>query len=134
MKKLIFFLSLVFLIISLSCGGGGGSSSGGGSGSSTNNLNGSWSGTWQSSKYGSLGAITATFNQSGSSFTGTVVITNSSCFSGGTISGSVSGNNISFSAPYGNFSGTFTGTSMSGTYNVTSTACVGDTGTFKLQK
>jgi hypothetical protein len=132
MKKSFFFLALVFLLLILSCGGGGGNSSSGGS--STNTLNGSWSGTWQSSKYGNLGAITATFNQSGSSFTGTAVITNSPCFSGGTISGSISGNNISFSAPYGNFSGNFTDSSMSGTYNVTSGACTGDTGTFKLQK
>jgi hypothetical protein len=94
-----------------------------------------WNGTWNSSKVTSSGTIFITLTQSETTFSGSMTMTGSSCFSTATItSWTVDGNTINWSSPeIGNFTGTISGASIAGTYSVTSTgACFGDTGTFAV--
>lgn len=118
------------------CGGGGG---GGGGGAATVSAAGSWTGNWFSSNGINSGALTFTLNQTGNSATGSANFTNSSCFSSGAASGTVSGANYSGNMTAGGinvaYSVTITGNALSGTYNVISGgACTGDSGTLSATR
>lgn len=96
-----------------------------------------WSGTWVSSKVISSGTISITITQSGTTFSGSITMAGSPCFSTATItSWTVAGNTVNWSSPeIGNFTGTILGASIAGTYSVTSTgACFGDAGIFSVTR
>jgi len=82
-------------------------------------LTGTWVGTWVIDGYGTSGDFTMELVQTGGSFSGTVVITNTDC-SNGPVNGTVAGTSITFGwlltpQPV-QFSGVLNGTSMSGTW------------------
>jgi hypothetical protein len=94
-----------------------------------------WNGIWVSSKVIASGTMSLTVTQSGTTFSGSITLTGSPCFSTSPITGwTVTGNAVSWSAPeIGNFTGIISGDSISGTYSVTSAgACFSDTGTFSV--
>ncbi len=130
-------LLMVFVSLMYSCGSDN-SSLPPSTGSSGIDITGTWEGTWASSNQIDDGSLTASFTQSGTSFEGTISITNSPCISTGSVSGSISGNDISFGVVAGTdktlFTATVTSNSMSGKYVVTSGYCSGDTGIFSVLK
>jgi hypothetical protein len=110
-----------------------------------------WDGTWVSGSVIASGTISVNITQSTfqpgtlpgtnpgpqtvNTFSGSVTMTGSPCFSSSPINGgTVTGNTISWSSPgIGNFTGTISGASISGTYTVTAAgACLGETGVFSL--
>jgi CSLREA domain-containing protein len=104
-------------------------------------ISGSWSGTWESKDGISGGSVSANFDQSDTSFIGSVTIGNSLCISNADVSGTVSGSGISFGVVSGastiTFAATVTLNSMDGTYRVldsTVFGCAGDIGTFSLTR
>lgn len=136
-------LIALWTVVSLACGSGGGST-----GSTTQpspapttpsgttaDVNGSWRGTATDSS--GPGAMVWQITQSGTSFSGTVTITDTSTglTARGTISGTVSGSSIQFSIaiPAGGFetmptctasatgSGSIAGSTITGTYSGSST-------------
>lgn len=130
MKKrtVVGYLACVFagagLLAYLGCGG----SSPGSTGCTTcplPSLAGSWAGTWTDTRYNVTGPITATLQQTATSFssTGTIDLTSLGLGSqNGTATGTISGNALVFtftSGAVGSGSGTLTGTAGSGTGNVT---------------
>ena len=130
MKKLVSVIAIVTLSIFLVSCGGGSSSSG-----VSVNLTGSWSGSWRSST-GQTGALTASFTQSGATFSGPATIYNSNCFGYEYATGTLSGSNvqIGISSNAIIFNGSVSGSTISGTYYVYATACSGDAGTFVLRR
>jgi len=79
------------------------------------NLSGTWDGTWQNTSPDTAkGAFTFTWTQAGSSLSGTITITASTCISGATISGSISGDKINFGAVKGQATVTYDGTVSGG--------------------
>ncbi len=132
MKKLSRLLILFLIPLVTACGGGGG-----GGGSSTANVAGNWTGTWASNKVLASGTISATITQSGTTFSGSMILTGSPCFSNGAISGGTfSGDTVSWISPgIVNFTGTVSGNTINGSYFVTlAGACYGDTGTFSVTR
>lgn len=83
-------------------------------------LDGTWTGTWNSSDTSDNGAVTIQWKQSGQQLAGTIVVSNTPCVTNGTITGTVSGTTITFGAVQGAttiaYTGTLSGTSLSGTY------------------
>ncbi len=130
MKKLFAVTSILTLSIFLVSCGGGSSSSG-----VSVNLTGSWSGSWRSST-GQAGVLTASFTQSGATFSGPATIYNSNCFGYEYATGTLSGSNvqIGISSNAIIFNGSVSGSTISGTYYVYATACSSDAGTFVLRK
>jgi len=128
--KYLRYLAGVFVLASLLLGCGGGSSSG-----VSVNLTGSWSGSWRSST-GQTGSLTASFSQSGATFSGPATIYNSNCFGYEYATGTLSGSNveIGISSNAIVFNGSVSGSTISGTYYVYATACSSDAGTFVLRK
>jgi len=128
--KYLKHMAAVSLIASLLLGCGGGSSSG-----VSVNLAGSWSGSWRSSN-GQGGALTASFSQTGATFSGPATIYNSHCFGYEYATGKLNGSNveIGISSNAIIFNGSVSGSTISGTYYVYSTACAGDAGTFVLSR
>lgn len=153
-------ICVLFAVTIAGCGGGSSSS---GVASSTD-VSGSWTGTWRSSRYNDGSYLTAAFSQTGSTFVGTVLIGGSVCFGRELASGVVISSSIDFNigdggrepgAPSGaaraetsttlhsataggvvgiRFSATISGNQISGSYQVLSTACAGDFGTFLLNR
>jgi hypothetical protein len=103
-------------------------------------VSGSWSGNWNSADKVSGGSVSANFEQSGTSFSGSVTIGGSPCISNGSVSGTISGSDISFGVVSGASTITFTATvtldSMNGTYKVLDTTgfCAGDIGAFSMTR
>ena len=130
MKKLVSVITILTLSIFLVSCGGGSSSSG-----VSVNLTGSWSGSWRSST-GQTGSLTASFSQSGATFSGPATIYNSNCFGYEYATGTLSGSNvqIGISSNAIIFNGSVSGSTISGTYYVYATACSSDAGTFVLRK
>jgi hypothetical protein len=102
-------------------------------------LTGTWVGTWVIDGYGNTGDFTMELVQTGGSFSGTVVITNTDC-SNGLVEGTVDGTSVTFGwiltpQPV-QFSGVLDGTSMSGTWSATacSDATLFLTGTWEATK
>ena len=128
--KYLRYLAGVFVLARLLLGCGGGSSSG-----VSVNLTGSWSGSWRSST-GQTGSLTASFSQSGATFSGPATIYNSNCFGYEYATGTLSGSNveIGISSNAIVFNGSVSGSTISGTYYVYATACSSDAGTFVLRK
>jgi len=136
-KKLIFLILIFPLASFISCGGGGGGgSSSGGSGS---DVSGTWSGSYNSSRFGAQ-TMTLNLQQNGGSVTGTY---SSSTGALGTVSGSVSGNTatVTITVTTPGCSGTFSGTSilnssttMSVSYTGSSTCGGQESGTGNLTK
>ncbi len=108
-----------------------------GESTSPSGINGSWTGTYQSTKFDSShGGFTVTFVQSGDTFSGTIQVA-ADCVSQGDVSGSLAGNQITFGAVKGTqniaFSGTIDGDSMSGNYT-SGPACGDDHGTWSATR
>ncbi len=86
-------------------------------------LTGNWNGTWAINGYPNTGDFTMKLVQSGSSFSGTVVSSNTDCPTG-TVNGTVAGSNVTFgwvlSAVPVQFTGAISSTSMSGTWSAVS--------------
>lgn len=105
-------------------------------------ITGTWNGVWSSDQYAGLtGGFSLTFVQRGSSLSGTIVISGSSCISGATISGQLSGSRITFGAVKGAetvaYEGTWSGTAMSGTWAVTQASggeCTMDSGSWQASR
>jgi hypothetical protein len=103
---------------------------------------GTWHGTWASTTYvGLAGGFTLNFQQSGSSLSGTILITGSACISSATITGTLSGSQITFGAVKGaetvTYSGTWTGGAMSGAWAVTQSSggqCTADAGSWQAAR
>lgn len=102
-------------------------------------ITGTWLGTWVIDGYGNTGDFTMELSQTGSGFSGSVVITNTDC-SNGPVSGTLEGTSITFDwiltpQPV-HFSGTVGGGSMSGTW--AAIACsnpdIALTGTFEATR
>ena len=133
--KFIFIVFVLSVSIGLIAGCSGGSSSGGGAGVV---LTGNWSGTWVSSGTPYWGYIAVSMVQSGTSISGTAVLTGSPNFPNCSMSGSVSGNTMNATGVSGSntvvFTATCTSTSMNGTYAVSAGSCAGDYGTFSMNK
>ncbi len=126
---LLSIASLVFVTLLFSCGEKGNNPL------TSPNLAETWNGTWVSSKVVSSGTISITVTRPDSTFSGTVIMTGSPCFSMASVTEwLVSGNTVNWTSPeIGNFTGTITGASITGTYAVTATgACSGDTGIFSV--
>src|SRR5512143_292971 len=124
-------LGALLACASSGCGGGG-------SGSPPSaGVAGQWNGAWLSTNGIDSGTFSLSLDQSGSSVSGQALFDGSSCFSGGTFSGSVSG-----SALHGSVAdvvarvtvdASIKDSAMNGTYSVPSGgACTGDSGTFAL--
>lgn len=98
---------------------------------------GQWAGTWSSTS-GAGGSVEATFAQVDDEISGTVIIGDTPCLSTGTLSGSVSSTNVTFGAVSGadeiEFTGTVGATVIDGTYTVASGVCVGDSGSFTINR
>ena len=133
MGFLIFVLTVCIGLIA-GCSGGSSSSGGGGGG----DLTGNWTGTWVSSVFVAWGNVSMNIVQSGTSISGSAVLTGSPNFPNCTISGSVSGNNMTATVVSGSntavFTATYSSTSMNGTYGITTGASAGDFGTFSMNK
>ena len=104
-------------------------------------LTGAWQGSWSSSEYAVGGALAANLNQSGAILTGTITFFGSSCFSGGSLSGTVNGNTVSATIDVGggqtisiSAAANVAGTSVSGNYVLRGGSCAlgGDSGVFSL--
>ena len=85
-------------------------------------MQGPWDGTWTStSSPGTDGTFHIDFTQAGGQLNGTITVTDTPCFTAGTIFGVLEGNSIKFGAVNSgqnlNYTGTVSGTSMSGTYS-----------------
>jgi hypothetical protein len=101
-------------------------------------LTGTWNGTWAINGYGNTGEFTMKLVQSGSSFSGNVVSTNTDCPTG-TVNGTVAGSSVSFgwalSAVPVQFTGAIASTSMSGTWSAVSCSnAISLTGTWQATK
>jgi hypothetical protein len=126
---------LMFCLALTACGGGGG---GGGASPEQLDLNGTWTGTWESSVTASSGALTVhIFHDFQSpSVTSTINISHSPCISSATASGTASQGSVSFTFVSGvnvmTLDANYTATSIGGTYSFTSGPCAGDHGTFSL--
>jgi hypothetical protein len=108
---------------------------------------GTWEGSWESNNksesYGS-GTLTATITQSGSTLTGTLDVSGSSCGDVQTnLSGTVSGNTAKFNASVTcdgavnklqYTTGQISGTELSGTWTLYSNGAYHDRGTFSMSK
>ena len=122
--------SLVFMTFLLGCGSSEKSNP-----FTSPNVAETWNGIWVSSKVVSSGTFSVTVTQSDTTFSGSMTMSGSPCFSTSTIAvWTVSGNTVSWSSPeIGDFTGTISGATISGTYSVTSAgACFGDTGIFSI--
>lgn len=134
-SKLIFILGMALILSGCGGGGGGGSSNS----APTVDATGSWSGAWLS-KTGQGGSLSVSFTQTGSNLSGTINLGNSSCFSAGNISGTVSGNNITTAGVFSgslriDLDGTIVNSQASGSYDVVNGgACTGDSGTWTLTR
>lgn len=133
MKKngyvLLLIASLAFMTLLLGCGGGGDNTF------ASPNVAGTWTGIWVSNKVIASGTVSITVTQSDTTYSGSMTMSGSPCFSTSTITDwTVSGVTVSWSSPaIGNFTGTISGATISGTYAVTSAgACLGDTGIFTV--
>lgn len=120
--------SLAFMTVLFGCGNKGNNPL------TTPNLMKTWNGTWVSSKVVSSGTISMTITHPGNTYSGSMIMTGSPCFSTATVTGwAVDGNTVNWSSPeIGNFTGTITGASINGTYSVTSGTCSGDNGIFSV--
>ena len=130
-RQLSMIAVLVFSTTLVACGGGGSSS-----GITNDGVTGNWSGTWRSST-GQAGQLTASFTQSGGTFSGPTTIYNSVCFGKEYSTGTVSGSTIQIAITNNGiiFDGAVSGNTVSGTYLVyRSGACYGDAGTFVMTK
>jgi hypothetical protein len=133
-SRCVHVLAVLALSAAAACGGGGGSTPT--EPSSPANVNGTWSGSATDSS--GPGTMTWQITQSGSSFSGSLTIVDSSTkvTGRGTVSGTVSGSSLQFSlsvpaggfdAPYTSCSSTVSGsgstssTSITGTYSGSST-------------
>lgn len=101
-------------------------------------LNGQWGGTWQKNT-STRGLLSAMITQNASALTGTMVFSDTRCFSSGSLSGTIT--NGHWTASVGMMggtqialSGTAAGDDMTGTYTVTGGDCTGDTGTVTLAR
>jgi hypothetical protein len=103
-------------------------------------ITGTWYGSWSSNEPGYSGELYADFTQDDNDFTGEVMLTDSDCFSYGTISGTISGDEMTYSFRVGSQTliqkaGTFTDENhVSGTYEVVAGDCTGDEGTWELTR
>ncbi len=103
-------------------------------------LSGNWSGDWQSSQAGGGGSLAAALTQSDTIVTGTLELSGSPCFSGGTLSGTLTQAQWSTSmwvAGGGrvDLTGSVDDPVITGSYQVVSGGmCTGDTGTFVLRR
>jgi hypothetical protein len=107
------------------------------------NVTGTWNGAWGSIPDPlAYGGLSATLTQNGTTVTGTITLTFSSCVPGGSVSGTISGNTLSLSLfvgpqqPLAIFLGTIdaTGNSIAGAYKVYLGACTGDYGVFTANR
>lgn len=128
LRKISFLLIGFGLVFLVACGG---------SGAPMANVEGSWAGTWRSSR-GQGSTLIASFAQSDTSITGTVRVNGSPCLSTGTLSGTASNRGVTFGAVSGShgisFRGRVSGNRMTGSYSVSSGFCAGDTGSFELER
>jgi uncharacterized protein (TIGR03437 family) len=108
----------------------------------TASLTGTWTGAWGSIPVPSAyGPLSATLTQTGTGVTGTVTLTDSPCFTVGSVSGSITGDTVSFNGSFPvqqqvAFSATLdsSANSLTGTYEVSTGACLGDFGVFTAKK
>lgn len=100
-------------------------------------LDGTWTGTYESSATSDRGTVKIDWKQSGQQLAGTIVVSNTPCVSNGTISGTVSGTTIAFGAVKGAttiaFTGTLSGKTIFGTYKADA-SCGNATGTWSVVK
>lgn len=100
-------------------------------------LDGTWTGTWNSSDTADNGAVTIQWKQTGQQLAGTIIVTNTPCVTNGTITGVVSGAAITFGAVQGAttiaYTGTLSGTTLSGTYQANA-SCANATGRWSATK
>jgi hypothetical protein len=130
-KITAFALLILTAMCLLSCGGGGGSSTP----TSTASIAGTWQVAAHSNSFNFNVTGTATIQQSGSTLSGSVVMSGTPCASTAALSGSVSGNSVTFQLQEGTqtvtFTGTVSGNTMSGTYSGPAGGCSnGDQGTW----
>jgi uncharacterized protein (TIGR03437 family) len=107
------------------------------------NVTGTWNGAWSSiPDPRAYGGLSATLTQNGTTVTGTITLTFSSCIPGGDVSGTISGNTLSLGLfvgpqqPMAIFLGTIdpTGNSILGAYKVYLGACTRDYGVFTAKR
>lgn len=103
-------------------------------------ITGNWSGSW-ASNFGMGGDIEFAPQQSGTAVTGNATMTGSPCFSGGSVTGTVSGASVAIGVLAGagqqvDLAGTVApdGTAMGGNYTVSGGLCDGDSGTWELTR
>jgi hypothetical protein len=98
-------------------------------------LTGEWTGTYHSNSGGG-GTISASFNQNGSSVTGSMTVAETDCFSLLSFAGTVDGNTLTGTFTAGSsrmdITGMVNGSELNGTYTILAGPCAGDTGTFVL--
>ena len=90
---------------------------------------------------GAVGLMSATLAQTDTALTGSISLSNSLCFPGGPLSGTITGNTIAATIAISGIqlaalSGTVTadGNTIDGAYAVTSGSCEGDYGIFTLKR
>ncbi|MEO8877124.1 MAG: hypothetical protein ABI461_16140 [Polyangiaceae bacterium] len=131
------FRAMMFAIMmaSAACGGSGnGGTSGGTSSGGSSSLAGSWDGKWQSAN-GMGGAATLSLAQNGTQLSGTTTLSDSVCFVGAKVTGTVEGDDVHLDITAGDAHATahltvISDTEVDGTYDAVSAGvCTGDTGT-----
>jgi hypothetical protein len=108
---------------------------------SSNTLTGRWEGAWHSAGAAAGGSLGALLTQTGTSLAGTATILDTACFTDGAVSGEVNENIVVFGAVFANeaqasFDGTVLagGMTIEGVYNVIVGKCLGDQGSWRLDK
>ena len=99
-------------------------------------LSGTWAGEWvDTTPDNAIGGFTLTLTQVGSHLKGAIVVTGTSCLTGGKVTGTLNGDQISFGAVNGqasvDYTGAVTATTMNGTFK---TSCGNAEGNWGAKK